>query len=202
MAACGGTWQIGVPVIQDPLMTIRDIVQFPDSRLRTKCEAVTAFDADLQALAQDLEDSMIEAEGIGIAGPHIGVLKRVMVLKMTPEEPATAYVNPEVTWTSKETRKQYEGSISLPNTGDEVERPAKVKVRYQDLAGASREIEADGLLAACLQHEIDQLDGIFWTSKLSRLKRERVMKRAEKVTRLQGYAAERAAAQQAEEEAE
>lgn len=182
-------------------MTIRDIVQFPDALLRTRCEPVTAFDAELRALAEDLTDSIVDAEGIGIAAPHIGVLQRVMVLKMTLEEPAIAYVNPEVIWTSKETRKQYEASISLPNTGDEVERPARVKVRYQDLTGATHEVEADGLMAACLQHEIDQLDGIFWTSKLSRLKRERVMKRAEKVSRLQGYAAERAA-QQAEEEEE
>lgn len=165
-------------------MAVREIVRFPDPRLRQAAAEVTQFDAALAGLAEDLRDTMKAAPGIGITAPHIGVAERLAVLDL-PEEQGLirVYVNPRVTWSSAELGRHPEGSVSMPGVVDEVERPARVRVQYQDLAGLPQEEEADGLLAVCLQHEIDQLDGIFWLQKLSRLRRERVVKRFEKLMR-------------------
>lgn len=164
-------------------MAVREIVRFPDPRLRQAAAEVTRFDAELAALAQDLRDTMKAAPGIGITAPHIGVALRLVVLDLPEEGQVRIYVNPRVTWSSAELGRHPEGSVSMPGVVDEVERPARVRVQYQDLDGTPQEIEADGLLAVCLQHEIDQLDGIFWLQKLSRLRRERVVKRFEKLMR-------------------
>ncbi|OYW32667.1 MAG: peptide deformylase [Rhizobiales bacterium 12-66-7] len=164
-------------------MAVREIVRFPDPRLRQAAAEVTRFDGALAALAQDLRDTMKAAPGIGITAPHIGVAERLVVLDLPEEGEVRIYVNPRVTWSSPEVGRHPEGSVSMPGVVDEVERPARVRVQYQDLAGTSQEVEADGLLAVCLQHEIDQLDGIFWLQKLSRLRRERVVKRFEKLMR-------------------
>lgn len=160
-------------------MTIRPIVTFPDPRLRQKAEAVTVFDAGLCALADDLCETMRAAPGIGITGPHIGVMQRVVVLELAPGAVRT-YVNPRIIRQSDEMQRHEEGSVSMPGASEQVERPARISVAYQTLDGAEAEEEADGLLAVCLQHEIDQLDGLFWLQRLSRLKREMVMKKWEK----------------------
>ena len=140
------------------------------------------FDDLLKALSADLLDTMRAAPGIGITGPHIGESCRITVLELAPGE-IRIYVNPQITWQSKELRQHEEGSISMPGVAEIIERPARVRVTYQDLAGTPRTEEADGLLAVCLQHEIDQLDGVFWTQRLSRLKREMLVKRWEKQRR-------------------
>lgn len=163
-------------------MTIRPVLTFPDPRLRQTAEAVTAFDDGLRALADDLLETMRAAPGIGITGPHIGVMQRVVVLELTPGV-VQVYVNPRILWQSAETARHEEGSISMPGAAEIVERPARVRVAYQTLESAEVVVEADGLLAVCLHHEIDQLDGIFWLQRLSRLKRERVVKRWEKMRR-------------------
>lgn len=163
-------------------MPIRPIVRFPDPRLRAVAEPVTRFDEGLAALAADLLDTMRAAPGIGITAPHIGVAQRLVVLDL-PEAGVSYYVNPQVTAASGDLQRHAEGSVSMPGVVEDVERPAWVTVRYQDLTGAPQEVTADGLLSVCLQHEIDQLDGIFWTQKLSRLKRDRVVKRFEKLQR-------------------
>ena len=160
-------------------MTLCPIITFPDPRLRQKAEPVARFDDGLAALAEDLLETMRAAPGIGITGPHIGVLQRVVVLELTPGA-VRAYVNPRITWQSEETQRHEEGSISMPGASEMIERAARLRVAYQGLDGAEASEEADGLLAVCLQHEIDQLDGIFWLHRLSRLKRERVVKRWEK----------------------
>ncbi len=157
-------------------MAVRGIVRFPDAVLQRACAPVTVFDVALAALAQDLLDTMRAAPGIGIAGPHIGVLQRVIALALPDAAPAV-YVNPVVAWASAERARHEEGSISMPGVGDAVERPARVRVAFQDLDGNPHGLAADGLLSVCLQHEIDQLDGIFWTRRLSPLRRDRVMKR-------------------------
>ncbi len=157
-------------------MAVRSIVRFPDPLLQRACAPVMTFDAALAGLAQDLLDTMRAAPGIGIAGPHVGVLLRVIALAL-PETAPAVYVNPVVAWASAETARHEEGSISMPGVGDTVERPARVRVAFQDVEGNPHGIEADGLLAVCLQHEIDQLDGIFWTRRLSPLRRDRVMRR-------------------------
>lgn len=163
-------------------MPVRPIVRFPDPRLKLVAELVTRFDADLRALAADLVDTMRAAPGIGITAPHIGVLLRLVVLELTPGE-VRAYANPELDWVSPETIRHVEGSVSMPGVSDEIERHACVRLRYRDLDGVERSEEADGLLAICHQHEIDQLDGIFWIERLSRLKRERLVARYNKLRR-------------------
>jgi len=157
-------------------MTVRDIVAFPDPRLRQPARAVSAFDESLQALAADLLDTMRAAPGIGITGPHIGESWRMTVLELTPGE-VRIYVNPQIVWQSEESQAHEEGSISMPGAAETIERPARVRVTYRDLAGVEQTEDADGLLAVCLQHEIDQLDGIFWIQRLSRLKREMLVRK-------------------------
>jgi peptide deformylase len=157
-------------------MTIRPILRYPDPRLKQVAEPVTAFDDDLRVLALDLVDTMRAAPGLGITAPHIGVLLRVVALELSGGEPRI-YVNPEIVTASAESAKHVEGSVSMPGVSEEVERPARVTMRYRDIDGLAQTEEADGLLAVCLQHEIDQIDGVFWTQRLSRVRRERALKR-------------------------
>ncbi|BCH26297.1 peptide deformylase-like protein [Mesorhizobium sp. L-8-10] len=164
-------------------MSIRSIVRFPDPRLRRVAESVTVFDAVLSGLAQDLLDTMRAAPGIGIAGPHIGVPLRLVVLELPAADGPRIYINPRIDWASPEMVRHTEGSVSMPGVTEVVERHARIRIAYQDLAGAEQTEEAEGLLAVCHQHEIDQLDGIFWIQRLSRLKRDRLLRRYEKLMR-------------------
>lgn len=161
---------------------IRPLVRFPDPRLRMVAETVEAFDDNLRALATDLLDTLRAAPGIGITAPHIGVLRRLVVLELSAGDVRT-YVNPEIVWASAEMISHQEGSVSMPGVVDEVERHARVRVSYRDLDGQQRTEEADGLRSVCHQHEIDQLNGMFWIQRLSRLKRDRLIKRYEKLQR-------------------
>lgn len=169
-------------------MAIRPIVRFPDPRLRLAAEPITIFDDSLQALAADLLDTMRAAPGIGITAPHIGIAKRLVVFELSATDPARIYVNPTIVWRSTELIRHREGSISMPGVLDDIERPARIRVSYQDLSGAEQTEEAEGLAAVCHQHEIDQLDGVFWIQRLSRLKRDRLVKRYEKLLRLSAAA--------------
>lgn len=162
-------------------MTSRKILKFPDPGLHVPASRVETFDAELQTLANDLADTMRAAQGIGITAPHIGVSKQVMVIQLTSAETLRTYINPEIVWASAGTARHKEGSVSMQDVLEEIERPAQVRVKYQNLSGEEQSEEADGLLSVCIQHEIDQLNGIFWISKLSRLKRDRLIKRYEKV---------------------
>src|SRR3954471_22003183 len=164
-------------------MTIRPIVRYPDRRLTLPARPVTAFDATLRELANDLLETMRAAPGIGITAPHIGVPLRVVVLELDARGGAQTYVNPQIEWVSPGMILHREGSVSMPGVNDEVQRHARVRIRYQDLDGNMQTEESDGLRAVCHQHEIDQLDGMFWIQRLSRLKRERLIKRFEKVSR-------------------
>ena len=161
-------------------MTIRPIVRYPDRRLALPAHPVTAFDESLRDLANDLLETMRAAPGIGITAPHIGVSSRLVVLELTPGE-VRVYANPVLDQVSRETIRHTEGSVSMPGVTDELERHAHVRVRYHDLDGVEHVEEANGLLAVCHQHEIDQLDGIFWIDRLSRLKRERIVKKFRKL---------------------
>lgn len=169
-------------------MTIRPLLRWPDPRLGRPALPVTAFDAALRELAADLLETMRAAPGIGITGPHVGVLQRVVVLELAPIDmpdggPRT-YVNPVIVWRADATIRHQEGSIAMPGVAAEIERAAAVRVTFQDLDGAERTEEAEGLRAVCHQHEIDQLDGVFWIERLSRLKREMVVKRWGKLRRV------------------
>jgi len=164
-------------------MTIRPIVRYPDPRLALPAQAVTAFDDALRELARDLLETMHAAPGIGITAPHIGTALRVVVLDLDPVEGARTYVNPEIIWASPQMILHQEGSVSMPGVNDEVTRHARVRISYQDVHGNLQTEESDGLRAVCHQHEIDQLNGIFWIRRLSRLKRERLIKRFDKMSR-------------------
>jgi peptide deformylase len=164
-------------------MTIRPIVRYPDPRLALPAQAVTAFDDALRELASDLLETMHAAPGIGITAPHIGISLRVVVLDLDPVESARTYVNPEIIWASPQMILHQEGSVSMPGVNDEVTRHARVRIRYHDVDGSLQTEESDGLRAVCHQHEIDQLNGMFWIRRLSRLKRERLIKRFDKMSR-------------------
>jgi peptide deformylase len=164
-------------------MTIRPIIRYPDRRLAMPARPVTAFDDGLRELAADLLDTMRAAPGIGITAPHIGVPLRLVVLELDAKDGPLTYVNPVIEWTSPEMILHREGSVSMPGVKDEVQRHARVRISYWDLDGNVRSEESDGLRAVCHQHEIDQLDGIFWIQRLSRLKRERLVKKFEKMGR-------------------
>ena len=164
-------------------MTVRPIVRYPDRRLGTPARPVPMFDEALRELAADLLDTMRAAPGIGITAPHIGVPLRVVVLELDAKDGARTYVNPQIDWASPEMILHREGSVSMPGVNDEVQRHARVRISYQDLDGNTQTEESYGLRAVCHQHEIDQLDGMFWIQRLSRLKRERLVKKFEKLSR-------------------
>lgn len=160
-------------------MAIRPILPYPHPGLSEICPPVTAFDGQLQELVTDLIDTMRAAPGVGITAAHIGVKQRVFVLELTPGTVLT-YINPEVVSQSTQTMRHVEGSVSMPGFTEEVERPSEIEVRFQDVAGGEHRQAAEGFHAICIQHEIDQLDGIFWLKRLSKLKRDRLVKKWEK----------------------
>lgn len=164
-------------------MSASSLLIYPDPRLRRVATPVTAFDEALRDSARALEAVMLAVSALGLTLPHIGRAQRLVLLRMEPGEPVTAYVNPEIVWASPERGPQQEGSVSMPGVMDVVDRAVRVRVRYRDLDGAEHVEEAEGFRAACLQHEIDQLDGIFWIERLSRLRRDRAIKRFGKLRR-------------------
>ena len=164
-------------------MTIRPIVHYPDPRLALPAQPVTVFEDGLRDLARDLLETMHAAPGIGITAPHIGVSLRVVVLDLDANDGARTYVNLQIIWASPETIPHQEGSVSMPGVNDDISRHAHVRISYRDIDGNLQTEESEGLRAVCHQHEIDQLNGMFWIKRLSRLKRERLIKRFEKVSR-------------------
>ena len=163
-------------------MPIRPIVLFPDIRLRQPA-AGRNLGPDLAALARDVLDTLVAASAIGLTAPHIGVASRVMVIRMSPGEPVRTYVDPTIAWASDGTAEHEEGSVSMPGVRERIARPESVRVRYRNLDGVEAVEEASGFAAAVLQHEIDQLDGIFWIDRLSKLKRDRLIARYAKLRR-------------------
>jgi peptide deformylase len=167
-------------------MATRDIVILPDPRLRQQSDTVTAFDASLRALVDDMFETMYAAPGIGLAAIQIGVPLRVVTMDLARKDDPPApqvFINPQVVWSSEEKGIYEEGCLSIPDYYEEVERPAAVKVKYLDIEGKDHEIEADGLLATCLQHEIDHINGVLFIDYLSKLKRDMVMKKFKKAAK-------------------
>ena len=167
-------------------MAIREIIKLPDKRLRLVSEPVKQVDAGIRKLVDDMFETMYKAPGIGLAAIQVGVAKRVITLDLSKKEDdhePQVFINPEILWQSEERAKFEEGCLSIPDYYEEVERPAEVKVKYLDLAGKKREIDAKGLLATCLQHEIDHINGVLFIDHLSKLKRDRVIKKFTKAAR-------------------
>ncbi|MEZ5840972.1 MAG: peptide deformylase [Hyphomicrobiales bacterium] len=157
-----------------------EILTVPDPRLRQQCKPVEVVDDGIRALMDEMLETMYAAPGIGLAAIQVGVARRIVVIDVSKEEDARTpicLVNPEVIWTSEEARVYEEGCLSVPEYYDEVERPERCRVRYLDRDGKEQELEADGLLAVCVQHEIDHLNGRLFIDHLSKLKRDRVVKK-------------------------
>jgi peptide deformylase len=167
-------------------MALREIIKLPDKRLRLASEPVKRIDASVRKLVDDLFATMYDAPGIGLAAIQIGVAKRVVTMDLSKKEEAQkpqVFINPEVTWKSAETSKYEEGCLSIPDYYEEVERPSRVKVKYLDLDGKEQEIEASGLFATCLQHEIDHTNGVLFIDHISKLKRDRIIKKFAKAAK-------------------
>ncbi len=161
-------------------MALREILKIPDKRLRLVSEPVKRADSGVRALVGDMFETMYDAPGIGLAAIQVGVPTRVVVMDLSKKDDAyqpRVFLNPEITWASNEKSTHEEGCLSIPEYYEEVERPIQVKVRYLDLDGKSHEIEADGLFATCLQHEIDHTNGVLFIDHISKLKRDRVIKK-------------------------
>ena len=167
-------------------MTIRPILVIPEPKLRQVSAPVAKLDRMLASLIDDMFSTMYDAPGIGLAAIQVGVPLRLITIdvarKDEPRNPL-ALINPEIVWSSQDTATYEEGCLSIPDYYEEVERPARVKVRFTDRDGAACEVDADGILATCLQHEIDHLDGRLFIDHISRLKRERVIKKFAKLAR-------------------
>jgi peptide deformylase len=167
-------------------MALRDILIIPDKRLRLKSEPVKAVDKSLRALIDDMFDTMYAAPGIGLAAIQIGAPQRVVIMDLAKKDEPKApqvFINPEVIWASDEKATYEEGCLSIPEYYEEVERPKSVKVKFLDENLKPREIEAEGLLATCLQHEIDHINGVLFIDHISKLKRDMVMKKFKKVAK-------------------
>ena len=167
-------------------MAVRDILIIPDKRLRVKSEAVKTVDKPLRAVIDDMFETMYAAPGIGLAAIQIGVPQRVVTMDLAkkdePKQPQV-FINPEVVWASDEKATYEEGCLSIPEYYEEVERPKAVKVRFLDIDLKPQEIEAEGLLSTCLQHEIDHINGVLFIDHISKLKRDMVMKKFKKAAK-------------------
>ena len=168
-------------------MAIREILILPDKRLRLISKPVAKIDAAIRQLVEDMFETMYEAPGIGLAAIQIGEARRVVTMDLAkkddPREPQV-FINPEVIGESGDKNIHEEGCLSIPEFYEEVERPAQVTLRYLDLEGKQQEIDADGLLATCIQHEIDHLNGVLFIDHISKLKRDRVIKKFTKAAKL------------------
>ena len=167
-------------------MALREIIVLPDKRLRQVSDPVKAVDAEVRTLVDDMFETMYKAPGVGLAAIQVGVPRRIITLdtakKDEPKQPQV-FINPEIVWSSDEKSTYEEGCLSIPEYYEEVERPDRVKYRYRTLEGETIEAEADGVMATCLQHEIDHLNGVLFIDYISKLKRDRVIKKFQKAAK-------------------
>jgi peptide deformylase len=167
-------------------MALRDIIILPDKRLRKVSKPVEKIGADIRALVADMFETMYDAPGIGLAAVQIGAPLRVVTMDLSKREEHSepqVFINPEIVSSSEEKSVYEEGCLSIPDIHEDVERPARVKIKYLDLEGAQKEAEVDGLFATCIQHEIDHLNGVLFIDHISKLKRDRIIKKFTKVAK-------------------
>jgi peptide deformylase len=168
-------------------MTSRPILTAPDPRLQAVSIDVDAVTDEIRTLVDEMAESMYAADGIGLAAIQIGVAKRVVVIDLDQKEGKknpVAYINPKITWASDETAVFEEGCLSVPEIWDDVERPARIRCEYLDRDGKKQTLEADGMLATCLQHEMDHLNGVLFIDHLSRLKKSIAIRKLTKAKKL------------------
>jgi peptide deformylase len=164
-------------------MAKRDMLIIPDKRLRLKSEPVGAIDKEVRALIDDMFETMYDAPGIGLAAIQIGVPKRLITMDLAKKDEPKApqvFINPEISWAADEKATYEEGCLSIPEYYEEVERPNAVRVKFLDREGKPQELEASGLLATCLQHEIDHINGVLFIDHISKLKRDIIVKKFKK----------------------
>jgi peptide deformylase len=167
-------------------MALRDIIILPDKRLRSVSKPVVAIGDDIRTLVADMFETMYEAPGIGLAAIQVGIPSRVIVMNLSKREAEAeprVFINPEITWSSEEKSLYEEGCLSIPDVHEDVERPARVKIRYLDLEGKPHEEDAEGLFATCIQHEVDHVNGVLFIDHISKLKRERITKKFTKAAK-------------------
>jgi len=168
-------------------MSIRPILTAPDPRLSAISEPVARVNDEIRELVDDMLDSMYAEDGIGLAAVQIGVPKRVLVMDLARKDgecQPQAFINPRLLWASDETTVVQEGCLSVPDIWDDVERPARITAEFLDRDGTLKTVDADGLLATCLQHEMDHLDGVLFIDYLSKLKRSMALRKVQKARRL------------------
>ncbi|MGC6485679.1 MAG: peptide deformylase [Candidatus Puniceispirillales bacterium] len=169
-------------------MAIRPIVILPDPVLRRKADPVAAVDDGVRSLMDDMLETMYDAPGIGLAAPQIGISSRVIVMDCSDDEESPQplkMANPEIIWKSEEQAVLEEGCLSIPGHRGDVSRPQEIEVTYLDEAGGEQRLRTGGLLAVCIQHEIDHLDGVLFIDYLSRLKRDMIIRKMTKEARLE-----------------
>ena len=167
-------------------MALRDILILPDKRLRLVSDPVKKIDAEVKKLVEDMFETMYEAPGIGLAAIQLGVAKRVVTMDLANKEgppKPQVFINPEILWSSQDRSVYEEGCLSIPEIHEDVERPAKVRVKYLDLGGKLHEAEAEELFATCIQHEVDHLNGVLFIDYISKLKRDRIVKKFAKAAK-------------------
>ena len=168
-------------------MAIREIISLPDERLRLVSKPVEGITSEVRALADDMFETMYDAPGIGLAAIQVAVPLRLITMDLSKKEGETnprVFINPEILSSSEELSPYEEGCLSIPEYYEEVERPARVRVRFMDIDGKIHEEDAEGLYATCIQHEIDHLNGVLFIDYLSKLKRDMVMKKFKKAAKL------------------
>jgi len=167
-------------------MALRNIITLPDKRLRRASEPVGKITGEIKKLVEDMFETMYDAPGIGLAAVQVGVLRRVVTMDLSKKEESSepkVFINPEIVWRSEELSTYEEGCLSIPDIHEDVERAARVRVKYLDLEGRAQEEEAEGLFATCIQHEVDHLNGVLFIDHISKLKRDRITKKFAKAAK-------------------
>jgi peptide deformylase len=167
-------------------MALRKILTLPSRKLKQKSDLIDKITPEIRTLVDDMFETMYEAPGIGLAAVQVGVLKRLVTMDLSKKEGEKnprVFVNPEIVWSSEDSSVYEEGCLSIPEVHEDVERPARVKVSFLDLDGKRHEEEADGLYATCIQHEIDHLNGVLFIDHISKLKRDRIVKKFSKAAK-------------------
>jgi len=167
-------------------MARRDIIILPDRRLRLVSKPVSRIDGDILKLVEDMFETMYEAPGIGLAAIQVGVPLRLVTMDLSKKEAQAepkVFVNPEILWSSEETSTYEEGCLSIPEVHEDVDRPSRVKFKYLDLDERPHEEDAEGLFATCIQHEVDHTNGVLFIDHISRLKRDRIIKKFAKAAK-------------------
>jgi peptide deformylase len=170
-----------IALLDNSYMALLTVLCYPDPRLHKVAKPVAQVDARVKKIVADMADTMYEAPGVGLAATQVDIHERIVVIDVSDEQnELMVFINPEIIWASSETKSWREGCLSVPEFYDEVERPAQIRLKALDLDGKEFEIEADGLLAVCLQHELDHLQGKVFVEYLSLLKRTRISQKMKK----------------------